>query len=122
MQGGTITTITSLATELLEDKIISVRTQLNKACKDLFKTASETPLPPLRIINHRIPLIDDKKPLPWRASKCPEKLKDQWEKKRDAYVQSGRWQFTTGKNATPMLFLTKKSGDGSIKLQTVLDK
>ncbi|QRW23678.1 Pol polyprotein/retrotransposon [Rhizoctonia solani] len=122
LQGGTVTKIASLAAELLEDEIEKVRAQLSDACKDLFKTAAETPLPPLRVINHRIPLIDDNKPLPWRSSKCPEKLRDQWEKKRNAYVQTGRWRFATGKNATPMLFLTKKSADGSVKLRTVLDK
>ncbi|CUA78236.1 Transposon Ty3-I Gag-Pol polyprotein [Rhizoctonia solani] len=122
IQGGTVTTIALLSAELLEDELEKIHAQLSNACKDLFKTAVETLLPPFRVINHRIPLIDNKKPLPWRASKCPEKLKDQWEKKRDAYIQSGRWRFATGRNATPMLFITKKSNDDTVKLRTVLDK
>ncbi|KAG8689706.1 hypothetical protein FRC11_001091 [Ceratobasidium sp. 423] len=52
LQGRTVTTIVSLAAELLEDELESVRAQLHDACKDLFKTAAETPLPPFRVINH----------------------------------------------------------------------
>ncbi|KAF8574980.1 hypothetical protein K439DRAFT_1641768 [Ramaria rubella] len=38
----------------------------NKAAEDICKEANETPLPPLRDINHTIPLIDETKVYWWR--------------------------------------------------------
>ena len=72
--------------------------------------ASEIPLPPLRDINHEIPLRDPNKVIPWRPSRCPEALRELWAKKRDPYLKSGRWKMSSARNS-PMLLLTK-SGTG----------
>ncbi|QRW24379.1 Transposon Ty3-G Gag-Pol polyprotein [Rhizoctonia solani] len=55
-------------------------------------------------------------------SKCAKKLRPLFDKKAREYLQTGRWELTTGSNAVPMLILTKKSSDGLVAIQTVLDK
>lgn len=68
-------------------------------------------MPPLRIINHTIPLKDEAKVYAWRPSKCPDAMRDIWVEKRDAYLRSGRWRMTHARNTSPMLLL-KKPGTG----------
>ncbi|KEP45450.1 hypothetical protein V565_272390 [Rhizoctonia solani 123E] len=90
--------------------------------KEICKPANgDIPLPPFRAINHRIPLIDDKKIYKFRPSRCPEALKSQFETKAREYLGTGRWKHSTGSNAIPMLFIPKKK-DGNVELRTVLDK
>ena len=72
-----------------EQRIESVREELHQLAKPLCKEISETDLPPLRAINHTIPLIDETKSYSWRPSRCPEAFHVQWAEKRDAYVKSG---------------------------------
>lgn len=74
--------------------------------------AGKTSLPPLRMINHEIPLIDPEKIYPWQPSRCPETLKPQWNAKQAAYVKTGQWEVTTMGNAVPMMFLKKPSKNG----------
>jgi len=95
-----------------------VREDLKKLARPLCAKASETGLPPLRAINHSIPLIDEKKIYPWRPSRCPEPMRLQWAEKRRLYLASGRWQVTSAGNTVPMLFIRKP---GSDKLRTVVD-
>ena len=84
------------------------------------KEVDETDLPPFRIINHTIPLIDESKIYPWWLPKCPEAFRAQWAEKRDAYVKSGCWQITSAGNTVPML-LIPKPGTNPPLLQTVVD-
>jgi Reverse transcriptase (RNA-dependent DNA polymerase) len=67
----------------------------------------DLPLPPLRAINHTVPLIDENKIYPWRPSRCPEALRSQWAAKRDAYLRMGHWAMTTSASTAPMLMITK---------------
>ncbi|EIN12598.1 DNA/RNA polymerase, partial [Punctularia strigosozonata HHB-11173 SS5] len=67
-------------------------------------------LPPLRRVNHRIPIIDKDKRYPFRASRCPEGFREQWNTKRDIFLNSGRWEYASGTNAVPIMFLSKPSG------------
>ena len=67
----------------------------------------ETELPPLRDINHTIPLIDESKTYPWRPSRCPEAFREQWAEKRDAYLKTGHWEITSARNMVPMLLIPK---------------
>lgn len=103
------------------DIIERYRTELLEYARDICKSASETPLPPLRAINHVIPLVDDSQVYAWRQSKCPEALRPLWRAKRDDYVKTGRWEFFSGTNAVPMIMMKKATKDGSLKLRTVLD-
>ena len=50
----------------------SAHEEFNRYADLLCKTMSEMDLPPLRAINHTIPLIDETKTYPWRPSRCPE--------------------------------------------------
>lgn len=122
MKGPLVSTMSSNAADLHEDELEKIREMLRKESEDICKGAAETPLPPLRVINHRIPLIDENKTYSWRNSRCPEALRGQWEKKLKAYLDTGRWEFATGKNAIPMLLIPKKGTEGESTLRTVLDK
>ncbi|KAJ3554430.1 hypothetical protein NP233_g12425 [Leucocoprinus birnbaumii] len=106
---------------LSEIEVTTLREELSEYAKSICKEAIETPLPPLRAINHVIPLIDESKVYSWRPSKCPEALKPLWRAKREDYVRTGRWEFRSGTNSVPMIMLRKPTKDGTIRLRTVLD-
>jgi hypothetical protein len=88
--------------------------------KPICKSAEETGLPPLRAINHTIPLIDEDKILPWRPSRCPEALRSLWDAKRRTYLKNGRWQVTNASNTAPILLIPKVKTD-ELKLRVVVD-
>ena len=48
-----------------EIKMDMARKKLEKYAELICKTVDETPLSPLRCINHKIPIIDDKKQYSW---------------------------------------------------------
>jgi hypothetical protein len=75
---------------LPSSEVISAREELMAYAEPLCRNVDETELPPLRAINHTIPLIDENKTYAWRASRCPEIFREQWAKKKDAYLKSGR--------------------------------
>jgi hypothetical protein len=58
----------SLDNQKLERAQEELRRYADPLCKEIL----ETGLPPLRDINHMIPLIDEKKTYTWRPSRCPE--------------------------------------------------
>ena len=103
-----------------EQQVESVRDDLRRYAEPLCKEMDETDLPPLRAINHTIPLIDETKTYSWRPSKCPEAFRGQWAEKRNAYIKSGRWKITTTGNTVPML-LIPKPGTNPPLLRTVVD-
>ncbi len=79
---------------------------------------AETPLPPLQVINHQIPLIEPDKIYPWRPSWCPEMFRKQWDSKRKAYIETGHWKVMTAMNTVPMRLIKKPA---SVLLRTVVD-
>ena len=81
----------------------------------------KTGLPPLRDINHTIPLINKEKTYTWRPSRCPEAFCDQWAEKRDAYLKSGRWEITLSRNTVPMLLIPKPNTSNPVQLRCVVD-
>ena len=103
-----------------EVRIEAVRNELRQYAEPLCKEMGETSLPPLRAINHTIPLIDESKTYSWRPSRCPEAFRAQWAEKRDAYIKSGRWKVTSAGNTVPML-LIPKPGTNPPQLRTVVD-
>jgi hypothetical protein len=121
IHGAQAFTIESRATEILKDRVDSYRTELRNYAKDICKEAVETPLPPLRAINHIVPLIDEHRVYAWWPSKCPEPLRPLWRMRCDDYLKTGRWQFHSGTNDVPMLMLKKPSKDGTLCLRTVVD-
>jgi hypothetical protein len=74
-------------------------------------------LPPLREVNHRIPLIDEKKVIRGRTPKCPEQLFPQLLEKIEKYTKAAWWVEANVESASPLLCVTKKSG----LLRTVVD-
>lgn len=95
------------AVAIEDSNITFARDELMRCADPLCRKVEETELPPFRDINHTIPLIDESKTYPWRASRCPEIFREQWAAKRDAYLKSGRWKVTTARNTVPMLLIPK---------------
>jgi hypothetical protein len=105
-----------------DEEVEQARQLLRDAAVPLCRTVAETELSPLWAINHKIPLIDEKKTYSWRSSRCPEAFRPQWAEKRDAYIKSGRWITTAASNMIPMMFILKPNkGDGPPKLRTVFN-
>ena len=103
-----------------ERSVESAREELRRCTEPLCKDIADTDLPPLRDINHTIPLIDKDKTYTWRPSRCPEAFREQWVEKRDAYIKTGRWIITSARNTLPML-LIPKPGTKPPLLRTVVD-
>ena len=123
IQGGGTLKLASRSMQVVEDEVAATRALLIEYAKPLCRKASESPLPPLRAINHQIPLIDENKIYLWRPSRCPEAFLPLWIEKRDAYLKTGCWEITTATNTVPMLLVPKvgtKPGDPS-SLRTVVD-
>ncbi|KAJ3999607.1 hypothetical protein F5050DRAFT_1564678, partial [Lentinula boryana] len=89
LEGSTVSQIASHSLDVVEDELQHARNELIEYAKPLCRTMDQTDLPPLREINHRIPLIDEELIIPWRSSRLPEKFREQWTEKRDAYIKSG---------------------------------
>ena len=112
IEGANVAKLSSGSMIKYERNLEEIRIELREYAAPLCKPAGDTPLPPLRAINHEIPLIEENKIYPWHPSRCPEALKPQWDEKRAAYVKSGRWEVTAAGNAVPMMFLKKPGKDG----------
>jgi len=74
-------------------------------------------LPPLREINHQIPLIDNGKRYYYHLPHCPDAMKPQLMEKMKQYMGAGWWILKAVPQAAPLLCIPKKSG----KLRTVVD-
>lgn len=74
-------------------------------------------LPPMREINHEIPLIDDQHRYRYHTPRCPDALKPKVLDKIRRYVHAGWWEFKNVPQAAPMMCLPKKDGG----LRTVFD-
>ncbi|OSC99262.1 hypothetical protein PYCCODRAFT_1373452, partial [Trametes coccinea BRFM310] len=88
IEGKTVRVLQSHSADVLEAQLALAREELRQYAAPICKEASDSPLPPLRAINHRIPLIDEHKVYSWRPSKCPDALRSLWTEKRDAYLKS----------------------------------
>ena len=120
IQGESVATILSAAADLFESEIEELRERLKREAEDLCVETSKTALPPLRAVNHPIPLIDENKISSWRPSKCPEAFRKLWHEKKKAYLDICRWQLATGTNACPLLIIPKPpKADGTLRMRTV---
>jgi hypothetical protein len=120
IRSGIDTKLMTAGISLEEQRLEEVREELKRLAEPLCKEMHETGFPPLRDINHTIPLIDTSKTIPWRPSRCPEAFRDQWAEKRDAYLKTGRWELTTAGNTVPMLLIPKPNTN-PVQLRTVVD-
>ena len=112
IEGPDVVTIKSASTSLLEDELTKLRSKLRQEAEDLCADPSKTTLPPFRVVNHTIPLMDEQKIYRFRRSTCLEAFKEQWRQKKDTYIATGRWWVATGHNAIPLLMIPKVSQSG----------
>jgi hypothetical protein len=82
---------------------------------DIFKHPKT--LPPLRLINHKITLIDSSKFYNYYYPQYAEALKVELIKKINRYTKAGWWVEANFDQAAPMLCIPKKTG----KLRTAID-
>jgi hypothetical protein len=82
VKGKQVSVIESRAAATVEEDLEQARQQLQEWAKPLCTKASQTGLPPLRAINHTIPLIDPNQVYKWQPSRCPEPLRPQWGEKQ----------------------------------------
>jgi hypothetical protein len=123
LEGPDMVTISSVAADFLNDELDKLRAELRSEAEDLCTDTSRTVLPPLRAVNHTIPLIDEHKVYRFRPLKCPEAFREQWREKKNAYLTTGRWRTATGHNAIPLLMIPKVSSAGEKPgLRMVFDK
>ena len=118
---GVDTKLMSAAISPEDRRLEDIRKELRQYAEHLCKEIHETSLPPLRDINHTIPLIDPSKTYPWRPSRCPEAFREQWTEKRDAYLKTGCWEITSAGNTVPMLLIPNPNTSDLVQLQTVVD-
>ncbi|KIO21760.1 hypothetical protein M407DRAFT_80006, partial [Tulasnella calospora MUT 4182] len=124
IEGMQVAVIPSRAADVLDRQLDILQQQLQEGARDLCKDISESPLPPLRAVNHSIPLINEGKIYSYRPSRCADATKPLWREKKDQYITNGRWRLATGSSASPLLILWKpKPGpDGKMRIRTVVDK
>ena len=93
-----------------------IRQRIMEEIKDL-SLPEELTLPPLRVINHEIPLINPNLTIRHRPAKCPEPLREELRAKVERYLKVGWWVRTTLPSSTPLLVVLKKNG----AIRTVID-
>ena len=96
-----------------------LRNEWVDACDGLFVNQPDE-LPPLREINHKIPLIDESKVYHHRQPKCPDAFKPALMAKIKRYTRAGWWMPITATRATPMLCIPKSAKNRN-ELRTVFD-
>ena len=104
--------------ELNEDKeeLPDLRKKWVESAADIL-TGAPPHLPPLREVNHKIPLIDENKRYNYHLPRCPDSLKTELTDKIQHYKDAGWWEETNVSQAALMLCVLKKSG----RLCTVID-
>ena len=74
--------------QLTEDDIPRLRQQWYDEFKDIMQGTKEE-LPPLRVVNHEIKLIDPNKQYVYCMPSCPTALREQFYEKLHRYVNAG---------------------------------
>ncbi|KAJ3568022.1 hypothetical protein NP233_g5992 [Leucocoprinus birnbaumii] len=74
LKGPRIAKMSSRVMTTYEDKLEEVKSGLFNYAKKVCRNGLETPLPPLREINHEIPLINPDAKYSWHPSCCPDAL------------------------------------------------
>jgi hypothetical protein len=92
-----------------EENIDAIWAQWFEKYKDILQGVLNK-LPPMREINHQIPLMDDEKHYGYYLPRCPESLKPQLLDKISRYIDNGWWKLQSVTQAAPMLCIPKKDG------------
>jgi len=99
-----------------EEVLPDLRKQWMKNAADILGGAPDR-LPPLREVNHKIPLMDENMRYNYHLPHCPNALKPELSEKIQRYTKSGWWEEANVPQAAPMLCVPKKTG----RLRTVID-
>jgi RNase H-like domain found in reverse transcriptase/Reverse transcriptase (RNA-dependent DNA polymerase)/Integrase zinc binding domain len=99
-----------------EEVLPDLRKQWMENAADILGGAPDR-LPPLREVNHKIPLIDENMRYNYHLPRCPDALKPELSEKIQRYTKSGWWEEANVTQAAPMLCVPKKTG----RLRTVID-
>jgi hypothetical protein len=75
LKGDQVTKLLTNTMILEDERLKMICKELNQYTAKLCLKMANTPLLPLRDINHEIPLIDPEKQYSWCTSKCPEVFK-----------------------------------------------
>jgi hypothetical protein len=94
---------------LMEDNIPELRAKWLRSCQDIMNGVPEE-LPPMRGVNHHIPLIDENKRYHYHLLWCPDSMRVQLMEKITCYMRAGWWESVQTDQAAPMLCIPKKSG------------
>src|ERR1700720_2628862 len=100
-----------------EEQLPNLRKNWVESAKDILSGAPNH-LPPLQEVNHKIPIIDEKKQYSYYLPRCPDALKTQLIDKIQDHKSAGWWEETNVSQTAPMLCVFKKGG---AKLLTVID-
>ena len=111
--------LTAMTATQTESDIPRLRSEWVQECENLFANQLDE-LPPLREINHRIPLIEESKTYHHRQPKCPDAFKPALMAKIERYTKAGWWIPITASRATPMLCIPKSAKNRN-ELRTVFD-
>ena len=101
---------------LTEEDIPRLREQWFSKCADMMGGVPPK-MPPLRAVNHHIPLVNPDKQHTYHLPRCPDALKPQLMDKIRTYEDAKWWVRASVPQAAPMLCIPKKNG----KLRTVVD-
>jgi hypothetical protein len=101
---------------LTKEDLPRLREEWKQSCQDILNGVPDK-LPPLREINHHIPLVDDEKKYNYYLPKCPDSMRKPLAEKISKYCNAGWWRPARAKQAAPMLVVPKKNG----KLRTVIN-
>lgn len=99
-----------------EKDIPKLRERWLDTCKDIMGGVPEE-IPPLREVNHTIPLIDESIHYRLYRPRCPDSLRTLLTEKIARYTRAGWWKPMSVGQASPMLCLPKKDGG----LRTTID-
>jgi hypothetical protein len=76
---------------LTKQDIPHLREEWKNSCQDILGGVPDK-LPPLREINHHIPLVDEKKKYNYYLPKCPDSMRKPLAKKINKYCKAGWWR------------------------------
>ncbi|KAF8231853.1 hypothetical protein L208DRAFT_1182097, partial [Tricholoma matsutake] len=77
-----------------------------QSCQDILSGVPDK-LPPLREINHHIPLVEEKKKYNHYLPKCPDLMRKPLSEKVVKYCYAGWWRPARAEQAAPMLVVPK---------------
>jgi hypothetical protein len=95
---------------LTKQDIPRLREEWKNSCQDILGGVPNK-LPPLREINHHIPLVDEKKKYNYYLPKCPDLMRKPLAEKINKYCKAGWWRPAQAEQAAPMLVVPKKNGN-----------